>query len=181
MDEKMIIEAVQRGETETFGLLISRYQPLILSLIINLIGVEYEEQAKDIMQESFVKAFLAIDRFRFQSSFATWIYRITYNETMLYLRRRKRNTWVRDNALLDFPSDDGYETEESTPLKSISAEKLHRALQQLKESDRALLIFYYQENMSIQDIAYISKLSASNVKVKLFRLRKKLLKLLQYE
>ena len=81
------ISAVQAGDTESFAPLVERYSDMLYALLCRLL--QDEEDAADLLQDTFVKAFRHIGRFDGRSSFSTWIYRIAYNEAIDHLRRRK--------------------------------------------------------------------------------------------
>ena len=120
-----------------------------------------------------MKAYMNLSSFNGISSFSTWLYRIAYNTAISYTRKRKNEEYVVDdkvwNTISDTEVDDALSDESEAQI-----ELLMNALQKLPPEDRALITLYYEEEKSVKEISSIFNLSESNVKVRLFRLRKKL-------
>ena len=154
------ISAVQAGDTESFAPLVERYSDMLHALLSRL------------LQDTFVKAFRHIGRFDGRSSFSTWIYRIAYNEAIDHLRRRKSYVTDRVEELPDVPDEDLEPSGEDPEL-------LQQALDSLPAADKALLLMFYSDDLSVRDIAEVTGMSESNVKVKLHRLRTKLYKMMR--
>ncbi|OWR76001.1 RNA polymerase sigma70 [Porphyromonas gingivalis SJD4] len=164
------ISAVQAGDTESFTPLVERYSDMLYALLCRLL--QDEEDAADLLQDTFVKAFRHIGRFDGRSSFSTWIYRIAYNEAIDHLRRRKAYVADRVEELPDVPDEDLEPSGEDPEL-------LQQALDSLPAADKALLLMFYSDDLSVRDIAEVTGMSESNVKVKLHRLRTKLYKMMR--
>ena len=122
-------------------------------------------------QESFIKAYKSLHTFKGSAKFSTWLYRITYNTCISEVRKKKVYFTSTDDVEIKDDSDnfnlDGIPEENR-------AEVIKKALKKLPEDEYTLVLLYYFEEQTIDDIAKIAKLSASNTKVKLFRARKKL-------
>ncbi|WP_232523343.1 ECF RNA polymerase sigma factor RpoE [Porphyromonas gingivalis] len=164
------ISAVQAGDTESFAPLVERYSDMLYALLCRLL--QDEEDAADLLQDTFVKAFRHISRFDGRSSFSTWIYRIAYNEAIDHLRRRKAYVTDRVEELPDVPDEDLEPSGEDPEL-------LQQALDSLPAADKALLLMFYSDDLSVRDIAEVTGMTESNVKVKLHRLRAKLYKMMR--
>ena len=139
-----------------------------------------EEDAEELTQDVFMKAFEHLDSFYGESSFSTWVYRIAYNTAVSYLRKKKSVETVIDEAFWNTVS----ETEVDEALDDDSEERveqLQQALTQLSADERALVTLFYEEERPVQEVAEVLGLSVSNVKVKLHRVRKKLYILMSEE
>lgn len=165
-----IIKQVLNGDKEAFALLVDNYKDMIFTLCLNLL--KNREQAEEVAQDVFVKAFSNLGKFKQKSKFSTWIYRIAYNECISHLRKKSP-------LLLNI--EEFYQRQEYTEsedLYELTKEKrqghLIKALSELPEDDRSIVMFHYFDDLSIVEIAEITGLSKSNVKIKLFRTRKKL-------
>ncbi len=170
------IEQILNGKTERFALLVNKYKDKVFSLARGIL--KNKEEAEDVAQEIFVKVFKALPKFKHKAKFSTWVYRIAYNECISHLRKQKIST-----VSVDHVSQNYMDTERNNTGNWQEAEfkskMLHRALNHLPETDRGLVHFFYFDNLSVNEIAQITGLSVSNVKTKMFRIRKKLYEELQ--
>jgi RNA polymerase sigma-70 factor (ECF subfamily) len=171
-DELQIIERIRQGETNQFSHLLNRYSNVIYSLIARIIPSK--EDAEELTQDTFLKAFRKLDTFKGDCSFSTWLFRIAYNTAVSATRKSKIVFPLIDETVLarvaDEEADAVFEEDENEEL----LQKLEIALGQLNLEDRALITLYYTENKPVAEIAAIMELTADNVKIKLFRIRKKL-------
>jgi RNA polymerase sigma-70 factor (ECF subfamily) len=114
-----------------------------------------------------------------KSSFATWFYRIVYNTTISHVRIKKKGVL----SLEDFPADStdfiGGSTSEEDAEKEYRNALVNFALQKINEEERGLVSLYYYEEMSTEEISDVTGISKSNIKVKLFRARQKMLKIIE--
>jgi len=164
------IQRVKAGDIRAFSAIVSNYQKMIFTIVLKI--VENREDAEDIMQEIFVKVFKSLDRFKEESEFSTWLYRIAYNTTISELRKRKISfVSIHDHS---DALNETYGDEEELELKDIKLRYLDAALKKLPPDEIFLVTLYYYKEQSIEAISKISNLSAANVKVKLHRIRKKL-------
>lgn len=171
------ITKIQTGETEHFAFLLERYSQPVFSLIIKIVGSR--EDAEELTQDVFMKAFRSLDSFQRNSSFSTWLYRIAYN-TAISATRKRKNEWItiEESIVGEFDEEDGSSGVEDMNEEQICC--LEKALEQLPFDERTLILLFYMQNKSIEDIATIADLSISNVKTKLHRIRKKLFKIMNY-
>lgn len=177
-DESYIITRILAGKTEEYAYFLDTYWQPFFSLIVRM--VNSEEDAEELTQDTFMKAFEHLSSFNGKSSFSTWIYRIAYNTALSFLRKKNVEQTVIDdnqwNRISDTQIDDVLNDESEEQI-----EKLQQALTKLTAEERALVIFFYEEEHSIQELAQILNLNEGNIKVKLYRLRKKLYVLMQKE
>lgn len=170
-DELHIISEVLTGKTEAFSYFLDTYGQQVFALIVRMVGSE--EDAEELTQDSFMKAFEHLSSFGGNSSFSTWIYRIAYNTALSALRKKRTEVLSFDDRLWNTVS----ETEIDETLDDETEEnldRLRRALDLLPPDERALITLFYEEEKPIQEIAHILNQSEGNIKVKLYRLRKKL-------
>jgi RNA polymerase sigma factor (sigma-70 family) len=171
LDDHSIIEKVLNGDIEVFSILVEKYKDLIYSIAYRI--TENPEDAKDIVQDTFLKAFKALKSYRKESKFPNWIYRIAYTTSISKKRTFKFNLdfMYEENEIVDFNQLD----EIFTKLCHIDQDKIVKsALDQLKVDERLLLTLFYYNDCSVNEISSITGLKRSNVKVKIFRIRKKL-------
>lgn len=142
--------------------------------------VSNQEDAEELTQDVFLKAFQHLSSFKGTSSFSTWIYSIAYNTAISSARKKKFDTFVMDDALLANISD----TQVDEALNDEGEEqiaKLNRAMEQLDSEEQALISLFYYEEKTLNEVALILGLTESNAKVKLHRIRKKIYVLMKQE
>jgi RNA polymerase sigma-70 factor (ECF subfamily) len=168
-EELKIIERIKQGDSEAFSLLVVNYQNIVFSVALKLL--KNREDAEEITQEAFIKAFRAIGSFRGGSKFSTWLLRIAYNNCISHLRKK-----VLPLSKTDILPDTEAEVD-SMPVEDLADERLRNletVLKQLPADEYVLIMMYYYEDLSVGDICTVTGLGESNVKVKLFRARNRL-------
>jgi RNA polymerase sigma-70 factor (ECF subfamily) len=170
------IEKILAGETEHFSTLMARYGKPVFSLIVKM--TENREDAEELTQDVFLKVFRALSTFQENSSFSTWLYRIAYN-TVISAVRKQRTEWL---SIEEMPTADRAEEDAEDEVERLNGEeqleRLRQALAQLAPDDRALILLFYMQEKTIDEISAITRLSRPNVKTKMHRIRKKLLVLM---
>jgi RNA polymerase sigma-70 factor (ECF subfamily) len=168
------IEKILAGRTEYFSTLMERYGQSVFSLIVKMTG--NREDSEELTQDVFLKAFRSLSTFRGSSSFSTWLYRIAYNTAISAMRKQKME-WLPFEEIAgttdEEAADEVAELDGDTQL-----DRLQKALEQLPPDDRALLLLFYTQEKTVEEISAITRLSRPNVKTKLHRIRKKLLVLM---
>lgn len=171
MERQTDNETVRRvldGDTEAFGVLVERYSGMVYSLAARVL--RDDAAAEDCTQEAFVRAFERLKGFRGESAFGTWVGRIAYHRAVELLRRRPTRTVEAERsaelAAAPEPADE-----------RIAA--LRRALESLSPEERTLVTLFYDEEYPVAEIARILRLSESNVKVRLHRVRRRLRELIE--
>jgi RNA polymerase sigma-70 factor (ECF subfamily) len=170
------IRRVQAGDTAGFACLVDKYSRRVHSFIFKLI--RNKEDAEELTQDVFMKVFRSLDGFRGESSFPTWIYKIAYHAAISEMRKRKYEFLDIDEALIanvpeEKPGGISGASDESEQIR-----RLGKALAKLPPDEQAIILFFYTEEKKTEEIAAITGLSASNVKTKLHRIRRKLFVLL---
>jgi RNA polymerase sigma factor (sigma-70 family) len=172
-----IIELVLEGKKDSFRYLVDRHKDKAFNLAFRICG--NREEAEEIAQDSFLKAYRSLNSFKRQSSFATWLYRIVYNTAISNVRIRKKGVL----SLEDFPADSvdfiGSNTSEEVADMEYRNSLLNFALQKINEKERGLISLYYYEEMSTDEISVLTGISKQNVKVKLFRAKQKMLEIIE--
>lgn len=170
--EEEIIEGVLSGDTKAYKQVVDAYKDNIFALIYKI--TTNREDSEELTQDVFVKAFFNLKSFKRESSFSTYLYRIAYNTTISKLRN-KTKLFYRDNIEKSITAVDETENELlNKQIKEEQYEKLEMAIEQLGSGEKFLLLSFYQEDKSLNELADITGLSLSNIKIKMFRARKKL-------
>jgi len=168
-----LIHRSQAGDTEAFGELVTKYRSKLFTMACAMVG--NENDAWDLAQEGFLKAWQSIHRFQGRSSFYTWLYRITINVTTDSLRRQSRRSEVElDDAIPSFLPGPGVNFE-----RAEIREQVYAALAQLTPEHRAVIVLKEIEDLHYHEIADILKLSIGTVMSRLFYGRKKLQSILR--
>ncbi len=172
------IKEILKGDSGMFSPLVEKYSHLAFSLSMKLLN--QREDAEEVAQDSFVKAYNSLRSFQSNSTFKTWLFRIVYNTSVSKLRTR-RNSEVKIEDINI--SDAEIQTTENT-IDQLNIKERQKYLQaglgRLNQEDQALLKMYYFDDLSIDEVSLITDLSVSNVKVKIHRSRKKLLQELRF-
>jgi RNA polymerase sigma-70 factor (ECF subfamily) len=168
-DDIFYIEKVKSGQTNYFSYLVEKYQDIVFSIAFKVL--KNREDAEEMAQESFIKAYKSLHTFKGKAKFSTWLYRITYNNCISEVRKKK----------IHFASTDDVQIKDETEELNMDgipeenrAKYVKAAMDKLPEEEYTLVLLFYFEEQSIDEIAKVTKLSESNVKVKLHRARKKL-------
>jgi RNA polymerase sigma-70 factor (ECF subfamily) len=178
-NESALIERILKGETDLYSYFVTNYNKDIYQLAFQL--TKDRELSEDLTQDVFVKGFLKLSSFQQKSQFSTWLYRIAYNLIINELRKRKLVFYCFDEIYDSFDETTEIDDFFSSKETELRYQKLDEALQTLTKDEYALIMFHYYQQKTIDEIAYITSQTAANVKVKLFRIRKKLYNTMRYE
>ena len=178
-NDESLIERCLKGDTGAFEQLVDRYQQKVFNIAYRMSG--NREDALDLSQESFLRAYKALKRFRGQSSFGTWLFRITNNTCIDELRRKKRQPQLVVSTDAVIKTEDGEyqfevpdspdETPEALALTQELKNQIQQALQNLSEEHRAALVLRDVEGYSYEEIADILQLNLGTVKSRINRAR----------
>jgi len=173
--DKKLVERVQKGDKGAFDLLVLKYQHKIVNLILRY--VRDPELALDISQEAFIKAYRALPRFRGDSAFYTWMYRIAVNTAKNHLAAQRRRPM---DIELDLQDPEQYDlhaklketdTPEGLTLSSELKESVERAIAALPEDLRTAIVLRELEGMSYEEIAQTMECPVGTVRSRIFRAR----------
>jgi RNA polymerase sigma factor RpoE len=178
-DDLSLVSRAQAGELEAYDELVRRYQERIYSTIYHM--TSNHEDANDLAQESFIKAYQALRSFKGDSSFFTWIYRIAVNRTINYLKQRKNRIQMSLNDL-DFNAENDPELvaliSQKTPRRDLNlAElqaKLNEAMQKLSYEHRLVVNLHDVQGLSHEEISKIMDCNIGTVRSRLFYARQQL-------
>jgi RNA polymerase sigma-70 factor (ECF subfamily) len=170
--DKYYIEKVLAGNVNAFSCLVEAHKDKAFNLALRICG--NREEAEEIAQDAFLKAYKSLSDFRMKSSFATWLYRIVYNTAVSLVRTRKGKVL----SLEEFPADavdflSTTENEEEAAGEYKNA-LINFALQKIPEDERGLITLYYYNELPAEEISKITGINRTNLKVKLFRARQKM-------
>lgn len=172
-EEEYLVQRLQEGERSCFDQLVALYQRRGLSIAYHIVG--NLEDARDVLQEAFVKVYMHISTFQKKSKFSTWFYRIVVNTGLDMLRKRKKTqplvvgSFSADDAerALDIP-DSRFAPDKAALSKEFNL-ILESRIAALPERQRVCFVLKHQNGMSTQEIAQMLEVSAATVKVHVFR------------
>ena len=178
-EDTELVALAQKGSTNSFNKLVDKYHSRIYSLTYQM--TSNREDAEDLTQEIFIKAFEALPRFKGRSSFYTWLYRIGINKTINYRKKRNRNRPLSIEALdQDITYDEVYTELDSkdSPLRHIGLNelqvKLNEAMQRLSLKHRTVVVMHDIEGIPHDEIAKIVGVSVGTIRSRLFYARRQL-------
>lgn len=171
-DDIFLVQNVLAGNTASFGVLVEKHSEMAFSIAHKII--RNREDAEEIAQDAFVKAFQSLRSFKGDSKFSTWLYRIVYNAAISHTRKRQQDFVQLDERIIVEKTEDKIIDTLDTYDTDMQSELVTKAINKLPAEDSALVTLFYLKENTIEDISHITGLSMSNVKVKLFRIRKKL-------
>lgn len=177
VSEKKIIEKVLGGDANAFEELVLRYEKTVYNLALRMVGDR--DDAFDMTQEAFIKAYGSLSSFRGDSKFSVWIYRITTNVCLDFLRSKSRKQQVSltvsdddEDAQLDIP--DPKADPEQQLIKKISMQSVEEGLKPLPDKQRQILVMRELGGMSYAEIGKALSIEEGTVKSRIFRARKRL-------
>ena len=176
-NDQIIINQIIKGDTSAFSVLVDNYKDLVFTLALRM--VKNREEAEEVSQDTFIKVYKSLNKFKGDSKFSTWIYKVAYNTCLDRLKKIKREYNV---VAIDEFTEHQVKTLENALDQMEEQEhkqKIQECLQLLPSEDSFLLTFYYFEDQSLEEISKVVGLTANNVKVKLYRIRKKLTSILK--
>ncbi len=169
-DDAQLIDRTLRGQTEAFGQLVLKYQDRLFNTVFHVVG--HAEDARDIVQEAMVQAFLKLDTFQRHSAFYTWLYRIAFNVAITQRRKRRPTVSIdqaRETSHME-PVDCREGPAEAVDRKEQRAQ-VRRAIGQLAEEHRAVLVLREIDGCCYETIAEILDLPIGTVRSRLHRAR----------
>ncbi len=182
VNDKELIKQVLEGKKEAFEMIVRKYQAPIINYLARMIG-EYQ-QAVDLSQEVFVKAYFSISKFDFRYKFSSWLFKIASNLCIDMWRKRKVKTISLDQSLSQ--QDELYiqvANGKPSPIEKYErkqiAKKIEKAIKQLPPTLKELFILRHINELSYQEIAQIKDMPIGSVKNKVFRAKERLKSLIE--
>ena len=166
------VQRVLEGDLTSFACLVDRYSQPIFALINRI--VQNREEAEELTQDTWLKVFEHLSGFKQQSSFSTWLYRVAYNLAISATRRKRQECLPLDESVIERVTEEDVEQWIGSGGNEDRLAHLEMALRLLPADDRALILLFYWQQKSIDELAEITGQKSTNVKVRLHRIRKKL-------
>jgi len=182
-DDIYYIERVLKGDNSAYADLVAKHKNMVFSVALKILN--NREDAEELAQDCFVKAYQSLGAFERKSKFSTWLYRIAYNAAISKTRKRRLEIVDVDEKVIGNYSEDlireGVDHLDESEQNSL----IDKALSRLSEADNLLISLFYKSDQTVLEISEITGLSESNIKVRLHRIRKKLYleisKMMNYE
>ena len=176
-NDQLYIAKVINGDTNSFAYLVDSYKDMVFSLAYKM--TKNKEESEEVSQDTFIKAYKNLNKFKGESKFSTWLYRIAYHTSLDQIKKNKNNNAtfeIHEVTLNQIQSEDGI-------LQGIErkerAKIMDECLLRLPEEERSILWMFYYDELSLKEIVEVTSLSEANVKVKLHRARKRLLTIVE--
>ncbi|OSY88223.1 RNA polymerase [Tenacibaculum holothuriorum] len=177
INDQLYIEKILKGNTNAYATLVDKYKVMVYTLAFKM--VQNKEEAEEVSQDTFIKVYKNLSKFKGESKFSTWVYKIAYRTCLDALKKRK-NKYNTDT--IDEVTINKIKTTEGI-LESIEKKEravvIKQCMQDLPEDERTILWMFYFDELSLKEIINVTDFSEANVKVKLHRARKRLLTIVQ--
>ena len=173
MDEQRLIARILDGHESDYGYFLERYGGEVFAIVSRL--VPNREDAEELTQDAFVRAYSRLDSFIGRSSFSTWVCRIAYTVTVSWLRKKR----IKYLSIEDHPHASDAEVDEVLDDES-RLEDLRGAISLLRPDEQMLLELFYFESRPLADIAYILDVEPGTIATRLHRIRRKLYSLMKH-
>lgn len=175
--ETTIINKINEGDTQAFAVLVDRYKDLVFTLAIRML--KHREEAEEVSQDTFIKVFKALPKFKGDSKLSTWVYKVAYNTCLDRIKKNKKHY---NDVAIDSFTEHQIKTLDNA-LDAMEAKEqqqsIQHCLQKLASKDSFLLTLFYFEELSLEEISHIVDMEANTVKVNIHRARKRLATLLK--
>ncbi len=173
MDEQRLIVRILEGHAEDYGYFLERYGGEVFAIVSRLVPTR--EDAEELTQDAFVRAYSRLDSFIGRSSFSTWVCRIAYTVAVSWLRKKR----IKYLSIEDHPHASDAEVDEVLDDES-RLDELRHAISLLKPDEQMLLELFYFESRPLADIAYILDVEPGTIATRLHRIRRKLYSLMKH-
>ena len=173
LGDNEIISRVLQGEQNAYAELVKRYQSYVFTLVLRM--VKTREDAEEIAQDVFVKAYRSLADFRGESKFSTWLYTITNTTSITFLRKKKLEVHSLDNEKV-FETADKKDSGFGANLieQKSRVNMVNEAIAMLGPDDAEIITLFYKAEQSLEEISRILRLETNTVKVRLHRARARL-------
>ncbi|MCO7177067.1 RNA polymerase sigma factor SigW [Sporolactobacillus kofuensis] len=178
--EKRLIRKVKKGDQQAFAELVDRYKNSVFAISLRMVG--NTQEAEDLSQETFIRAFNHIDQYDHDRKFSTWLFRIATNISIDFLRRRKANVSLdavvpgTEGLALSTIIPDGGELPDEMMMRKETEEMVQLEIRKLPEKYRSAVILKYIEDLSLKEISEVMDIPVGTVKTRIHRGREMLRK-----
>ncbi len=174
-----LITAVLAGQTAQYAVLVKRHQRFVFTLAMRF--AKNREDAEEIAQDCFVKAYKALGTFKQTAKFTTWLYTITYTTAMTFLRKKRLDTSsIDDDEHVMQIANSGTDFDANEVERKSTYAYLNQAIDMLLPDDAAIITLFYKGEQSLEEIGVALNMEANTIKVKLHRARARLKDKLTY-
>ncbi len=170
--DSFYINKVLNNDVNAYASLVDMHKDMVFTIALKI--VRNREDAEEIAQDVFVKAYQSLATFKKESKFSTWLYRIVYNTAISKTRKKQFGTTDLNYDIVENYSEDDINEDLNRLDNNEQKKVINTVLKKLNPEDHMLVTLYYFKEYSIEEISEIVNISQSNVKVKLHRIRKKL-------
>lgn len=171
-EDHLYIDRTKKGDSGSFEYLVNKYKRMVYTIALRVLG--NPDDAQDAAQESFIKAYKQIGQFQGTAKFSTWLHTITYRTSVSKLKRSDIET----SSIDDLVEEKYVQDQRVSPLEEMQLKDeqkyVKQAIQNLPKTEGLLVTLYYLNENSVKEIQEITGLSNANIKIKLYRARKKL-------
>jgi len=175
--DQLYIDKVINGDASAFAYLVDNYKNMVFSLAYKM--TNNKEEAEEVSQDTFIKAFKNLSNFKGDSKFSTWLYRICYHTTLDAIKKNKKNNYTFEINEVTYNQIQSVETILQGIERKERSVIMDKCLMKLPDEERSILWMFYYDELSLKEIIEVTNLSEANLKVKLHRARKKLLTIVE--
>jgi len=175
--DQLYINKVINGDASAFAYLVDTYKNMVFSLAYKM--TKNKEEAEEVSQDTFIKAFKNLSNFKGDSKFSTWLYRICYHTTLDAIKKNKKNNYTFEINEVTYNQIQSVETILQGIERKERSVIMDKCLMKLPDEERSILWMFYYDELSLKEIIEVTNLSEANLKVKLHRARKKLLTIVE--
>ena len=176
-NDQILINQIVEGDTNSFTILVDRYKDLVFTLALRML--KNREEAEEVAQDTFIKTYKSLEKFKGDSKFSTWIYRVAYNSCLDRIKKNKKH--LNDVEINEFTEHQVVSIDNALDKMEIKEREdaIQKCIETLPSEESFLLTLYYFDDLSLDEISKIVGITANSIKVKLFRSRKKLASILK--
>lgn len=176
-NDQFYIEKVLKGDANAFAFLVDSYKKMIFTLAFKM--TKNREEAEEICQDAFIKAYQNLNKFQGDSKFSTWLYSIAYNASLDAIKKNKKHNNTLEINEINYHKIASFDTALQQIEQKERAKIMDNCLLKLPEDEGSIIWMFYYDELSLKEICEITLLSESNLKVKLHRARKRLLNIVE--
>ena len=171
-EDEFYIDQVDGGNNNAFAGLVDKHKEMVFTIVVKIL--RNREDAEEVAQDTFMKAFNALSSFKREAKFSTWLYRIAYNAAISRGRKKRHEFSAIDEEMIDNYTTDTISKSVNELDTEEQIETINILMEKLPEEESLLLTLFYKKEKPVEEISEITGYSQSNVKVKLYRIRKKI-------
>ena len=175
--DQLYITKVINGDTNAFAYLVDKYKDMVFSLAYKI--TKNREEAEEVSQDTFIKGYKNLEKFKGDAKFSTWLYRIAYHACLDTIKKNKKHQNTYEINEITFNQIKSVDTILEGIERIERAKIMDNCLLKLPKEERSIIWMFYYDELSLREIIEITQKSEANIKVKLHRARKKLLTIVE--